>query len=102
MTPTSRNSESDKDNRDAVEHPVEPVLDLHTFRPSEVADLVVEYLLACREQGFTTVELIHGKGSGSLARTVHATLSRLDFVESYELGHGPGGGWGRTRVDLRN
>ncbi|MFP4508568.1 MAG: Smr/MutS family protein [Spirochaetaceae bacterium] len=97
MIPISRNSEID---RHAVEYPVEPVLDLHTFRPSEVADLVGEYLRACREQGLTTVELIHGKGSGSLARTVHATLSRVDFVESYELGHGPRGGWGRTRVKL--
>ncbi len=99
MTPTSRNSESDSD---AVEHAIEPVLDLHTFRPSEVADLVTEYLRECRARGFTTVELIHGKGSGALARTVHATLSRLETVESFELGHGPRGGWGRTRVRLRN
>lgn len=99
MTPTSKSSDS---SNNPVEHPVSEVLDLHTFRPSEVADLVVEYIHACHERGFISVELIHGKGSGALARTVHATLSRLEHVQSFELGHGPRGGWGRTRVILRD
>ncbi len=83
-----------------VEIPVEGTLDLHTFRPSEVKDLVPEYLKACREKGIFRVRIVHGKGTGVLQRTVHAVLRKIPDVVSFELAEADEGGWGATIVRL--
>ena len=84
-----------------VETPITGELDLHTFRPKEVKDLVPDYLEACRDKGLREVRVVHGKGIGNLRRTVHAILDRLDYVESYSLAHEFQGSWGATMVWLR-
>jgi DNA-nicking Smr family endonuclease len=87
---------------DAVEFPVDGTLDLHTFRPDEVKDLVPEYLAECRKRGILQVRIIHGKGIGTLRETVHNMLAKLPEVESYHLGDETSGGWGATIVILKN
>ncbi len=84
-----------------VEIPIIDTLDLHTFRPREVKDLLIEYLSACREKGILEIRIIHGKGTGSLRRTVHALLSKLPEVVSYRLAGEDAGGWGATLVKLK-
>jgi dsDNA-specific endonuclease/ATPase MutS2 len=81
--------------------PIDGVLDLHTYRPSEVGDLVPAYLSACRDAGIMEVRIIHGKGTGSLRRSVHAILSRLDSVASFSSAGEERGGWGATIVLLK-
>ena len=76
-------------------------LDLHTFRPSEVKDLVADYLDLAAEKGFQEVRIIHGKGIGNLRRIVHAVLSRHPRVESFALAGESRGGWGATLVRIR-
>lgn len=84
---------------DAVELPIDGVLDLHTFRPRDVKDLVPDYLEACRDRGILHVRIIHGKGIGALRETVHAVLARLPFVVTYGLAT-DASGWGATLVEL--
>ncbi len=86
---------------DPIEMPIDSVLDLHTFRPAEVKQLVPDYLAACRENGILQVRLIHGKGIGALRETVHAILRKLPEVISFQLADESGGGWGATVVQLR-
>jgi DNA-nicking Smr family endonuclease len=59
-----------------IQLPIDGVLDLHTFQPREIKDLVPDYLAECRSRGILRVRIIHGKGIGNLRRTVHAILSR--------------------------
>lgn len=81
--------------------PIEDVLDLHTFRPQEVLDLLEEYLAECLAAGFSTVRIVHGKGRGVLRERVHAFLKRHPRVVSFEDGPLDAGGWGATIVELK-
>lgn len=81
--------------------PIDGVLDLHTFLPREIKDLVPAYLSACLARGIFEVRIVHGKGTGNLRRTVHSILSRLDCVASFRLAGETGGGWGATLVVLQ-
>jgi DNA-nicking Smr family endonuclease len=84
-----------------VKLPIDGVLDLHTFHPQEVKDLIPEYLAACRQKGILEVRIIHGKGTGALRETVFGVLGRIPEVVSYGLAGPEGGGWGATLVVLQ-
>ena len=86
---------------DPMEMPISPELDLHTFRPSELGDLVPEYLAACRERGILEVRVIHGKGIGNVKRSVESILGRLEFVERWAPASPLFGGLGATMVHLK-
>ena len=86
---------------DPVKIPIDGVLDLHTFHPKDVKDLVPEYICTCRAKGIYQIRIIHGKGTGALRRTVHSILSRLPEVEDFRLAGQDAGGWGATIVVLR-
>jgi DNA-nicking Smr family endonuclease len=81
--------------------PIDGVLDLHTFKPSEVHELVRDYLAACLERDICQVRIIHGKGTGTLRETVHSILTKHPAVVSFSLDHPEYGGWGATIVQLR-
>jgi len=83
-----------------IELPMDGVLDLHTFRPQDVKDLVLDYLAACQERGILSVRIIHGKGIGNLRRSVHSVLEKHSAVISFTLDHPQFGGWGATLVQM--
>jgi dsDNA-specific endonuclease/ATPase MutS2 len=89
------------DEHNVIEYPIDGVLDLHSFSPKEVRDLVEDYLEACRIRGINEVRIIHGKGTGHLRRTVHSVLARLPWVASFRLAGIDAGGWGATLVELK-
>ncbi len=84
-----------------IEIPIDGTLDLHTFQPKDVKELVTDYLVECRGKEILQVRVIHGKGTGSLRETVHALLARMPEVDSFKLADEQAGGWGATIVILR-
>ena len=91
---------SDMNDDEPVEVPIRDEIDLHTFRPSEIGDLLPEYFHACRERGILTVRVIHGKGTGTLREGVHRLLEKLPEVERFHLAGEGSGSWGATWVYL--
>jgi DNA-nicking Smr family endonuclease len=89
------------EDSEPVELPIDGTLDLHTFQPGEVDDLVPEYIAICIERGIYRVRIIHGKGKGILRRKVHSILSKLEEVSHFRLAGDGGGGWGATIVHLK-
>ncbi len=83
-----------------IRMPIDGVLDLHTFRPSELPDLLDDYLEACRQAGIQQVRIIHGKGTGILRRRVRAVLQKHPDVRSYQDAPPEAGGWGATIATL--
>jgi len=85
-----------------VRIPITDELDLHTFQPREVGDLLEDYLLECQKLGLLMVRVIHGKGTGALRIGVHEKLARMDIVEAITWpASAETGGWGATWVRLK-
>ena len=85
-----------------VQVALDGVLDLHTFRKSEVKSLVRDYVNECRAHGVLMLRIIHGKGDGTLRRITHSVLSDMpEAVASFQLAERKRGGWGATVVDLK-
>jgi DNA-nicking Smr family endonuclease len=89
-------------NNEIVEMPIDGVLDLHTFSPKEVKELLDDYLAACLEREIYDVRIIHGKGKGILRDRVRALLAKHRAVESFCEAPLEAGGWGATVVRLRS
>jgi len=81
--------------------PITDVLDLHTFQPKEIRNLLEDYLSACIEAKIFSVRIIHGKGTGVLRDRVHSNLKESPLVASFGVAPAEAGGWGATLVELK-
>jgi len=86
---------------ETIRVPITGTLDLHGFQPSEVKELIREYLSSCLETGIFEGRIIHGKGIGTLREIVHAQLKSNPLVLSFALGDAGSGGWGSTSFTLK-
>jgi DNA-nicking Smr family endonuclease len=85
-----------------VKIPIEDVLDLHTFNPKELPDLLEDYFSACIDEGIYSVRIIHGKGRGILKDRVRRILGKNSMVASFSNAPLEAGGWGATLVELKH
>ncbi len=93
----SHKSDVDRKKMDEiVELPIGAEIDLHTFPPKHVGEIVEAYVEECASQGIERVRIVHGKGVGNLRRTVHAVLSKSKSVVSFGLASEAEGSWGAT------
>lgn len=63
--------------------PIEHEIDLHAFRPQDVAAVVDEYVAAAHAAGLREVRLVHGRGRGVQRAGVQAVLDRHPLVEAF-------------------
>lgn len=85
---------------ESVEIAITDTLDLHTFLPKEVADVVRDYLDAAWEKGLRELRIIHGRGIGVQREIVRKVLERDPRVRSCRDAPPEAGGWGATLVTL--
>jgi dsDNA-specific endonuclease/ATPase MutS2 len=83
MTDQSDKPEDAEPCGEPVEIPIEDCLDLHSFRPREVASVVEEYLYQALQRGFRLVRIIHGRGIGIQREIVQSILQRHPEVVSF-------------------
>lgn len=76
------------------------VLDLHSFRPAEIADVVRDYLDEASRLGLRELRIIHGRGIGAQRRTVRTLLESDARVAAFGDAPPQAGGWGATVVQL--
>lgn len=81
--------------------PIADILDLHTFNPRELSDLLDDYFRACIEAQIFSVRMIHGKGKGILRCRVQGILKQHPLVRSYKPAPPEAGGWGAMMVELQ-
>lgn len=79
---------------------IEDVLDLHTFRPKDIPDLLEDYFIECLKAGIYCVRIIHGKGKGVQKRRVQGLLEKNPKVMAFKEAPPEAGGWGATLVEL--
>ena len=79
---------------------IEDVLDLHTFRPKDIPDLLEDYFTECIKAGIHSVRIIHGKGKGIQKRRVQGLLEKNSMVAAFKEAPPEAGGWGATLVEL--
>jgi DNA-nicking Smr family endonuclease len=95
----------DHGERDAEDAPVElevgDVLDLHSFPPREVRELVRDYLELAVERGYPQVRIVHGRGIGVQRDAVRRILAADVRVEAFGDAPAEAGGWGATWVRFR-
>ena len=84
-----------------VKVPIEDILDLHTFLPRDIPDLLEDYLAECLKAGLYSVRIIPGKGQGVQKRRVQGLLQNNPLVFSFKDAPPEAGGWGATLVELK-
>jgi len=77
------------------------VLDLHSFPPREVRELVRDYLDLALERGYSQVRIVHGRGIGVQREAVRRILEADARVEAFGDAPAEAGGWGATWVRFR-
>jgi dsDNA-specific endonuclease/ATPase MutS2 len=65
---------------DPFEITIEDTIDLHSFLPAEVAELVEEYVFLAKNKGFSEIRIIHGRGIGVQRQIIHSILKRHPLV----------------------
>ena len=93
--------EGEEEEPAPVELAIEDVLDLHTFRPRDVPNVIRDYLDAAHEAGLRELRIIHGRGRGVQRKTVRTLLERDPRVVGFGDAPLEAGGWGATWVELR-
>jgi DNA-nicking Smr family endonuclease len=87
----SPHDEHDEPGDEPIAVPIGHEIDLHTFRPKDIAAVVAEFVDAAHAAGHREVRLVHGRGKGVQRGIVQAALERHPLVAAF---------WDDTRSHL--
>ena len=94
--------DEDWEGEPAIQLTVTDVLDLHSFPPKQVKDVVRSYLDEAADRGFDQVRIIHGRGVGVQRRLVRSLLEHDPRVLTFGDAPETAGGWGATVARLKH
>lgn len=77
-----------------------PELHLRGVRAADAAEMLEKYLDDAALLGVSSVRIVHGKGSGALAKVIAEHLEGHPLVASFGQARPEQGGWGVTEVEL--
>lgn len=77
-------------------------IDLHSFDPKDIRNVVEAYLAEAHARGFKLVRIIHGKGVGVQREIVRNVLTETHFVRKFKNAPEFSGNWGATIVELED
>ena len=69
---------------DPVVIPIDGVLDLHTFAPGDLRNLMQDYIDACLDARIYALRIVHGKGRGVMRKRVRSLLGNDPRVHSFQ------------------
>ena len=97
-------SENVEEGGDPFTEPVEieitDSIDLHSFSPKDIRNVVEAYLGEAHDRGFKLVRIIHGKGVGVQREIVRNVLAETHFVKKFKNAPEFSGSSGATIVEL--
>lgn len=76
-------------------------LNLRGMTTDEVGDAIERFVSEALMHGFSTLRIIHGKGTGALRRRTHEVLEGLPSIKSFRLGAWGEGDTGVTVIELK-
>ena len=101
MIQKDMNKEENEFFEKPIKLPVEDSIDLHTFSPKDIPEVLKSYLEECYEVGLKEVRIIHGKGIGVQREIVRKVLCQHTLVENFFQAPPQAGGWGATIAILK-
>ena len=101
-TETELEPEEETDPDEPFEIELGDSIDLHSFPPKDMPDVVDAYLESVGGKGFSEVRLIHGRGIGVQRDRVQKLLARHPLVSGFHDAPPERGGWGATIAYLKN
>ena len=66
-----------ENSEEPIEFQISDELDLHTFRPGELGELIPDYIGLCLQKNIFRIRIIHGKESGLYADGAWALKKRF-------------------------
>jgi DNA mismatch repair protein MutS2 len=76
-------------------------LNLRGMTTDEIGDAIERFVSAALLHGFTTLRIVHGKGTGALRARTHEVLRGMPGVKSFRLGAWGEGDTGVTILELK-
>lgn len=97
-------NESNKENdyRIILSEAFDTNLDIRGKYANEIEELLENFIYDGHINNIGTLSIVHGKGTGSLRKSVHNILKHNKFVSSFRLGNWNEGDTGVTIVELKS
>ncbi|MDD5361161.1 MAG: endonuclease MutS2 [Ignavibacteria bacterium] len=98
----SKKEKKDSDYKIILKESFIPRLDIRGKYSNEIEELLENFIYEGQINSMNELTVVHGKGSGTLRKTVHDIIKKNKIVKSFRLGNWNEGDTGVTIIELKN